>query len=256
MKLIILGSGTGNPLNDRASPALVVFAASEIILFDMGPGTLRQLSRIGISHNRIKHIFITHFHPDHTADLVHFLFATKDPSTIGSRVPFLITGPDGIAPFVRDLQKAYGEWLDLPPGLMRIEELDTSKEETREYDYFRVRTVHTAHTLQSLAYRVEGTKGKTFVYSGDTSYCDDIISLGKDCDLLILECSFPDDQAVQGHLTPSEAGRVAQSAGAKKLLLLNFYPEILETDIARSCRNTYKGELILGRDLMHLMLDP
>ncbi|MBW2000171.1 MAG: hypothetical protein JRJ29_19705, partial [Deltaproteobacteria bacterium] len=139
---------------------------------------------------------------------------------------------------------------------MQIEELDTSKEEIREYDNFRVRAAHTLHTPQSLAYRVEKAGGKTLVYSGDTSCCDEIILLAKGCDLLILECSFPDGQAVEGHLTPSEAGRIAQSAGARKLLLLHFYPEILETDIAGSCRKTYQGELVLGRDLMHLVLDP
>jgi ribonuclease BN (tRNA processing enzyme) len=254
MKLIILGSGTGNPSNDRASPALVLYTGSEITLLDIGPGTLRQLARIGITHERINRIFITHFHPDHTGDLVHFLFATKDPLTIETREPFLIAGPRGLETFIRGLQTAYGKWLDVPSHIMRVQELDTHGRETRKYENYRVETQSTKHTSHSLAYRIEGIKGHTLVYSGDTEYCQEIISLAKNCDLLILECSFPDDQPVEGHMTPSEAGRVATLAGVKKLLLLHFYPEVLATDIAISCRKTYKGELILARDLMHILL--
>ena len=79
MELIVLGSGTGIPLSYRASPALAMIGYDNPVLFDMGPGTLRQLARIGINHDKIEQIFISHFHPDHTADLIHFLFATRNP---------------------------------------------------------------------------------------------------------------------------------------------------------------------------------
>jgi ribonuclease BN (tRNA processing enzyme) len=55
---------------------------------------------------------------------------------------------------------------------------------------------------------------------------------------------------VEGHLTPSEAGRIATMARVKKLLLIHFYPEALRKDIAGECRKAYKGELILGRDML------
>ena len=56
MELIILASGTGQPLADRGSPALALLLDEGIVLFDVGPGTLRQLSRIGINHDKIGHI--------------------------------------------------------------------------------------------------------------------------------------------------------------------------------------------------------
>ena len=70
----------------------------------------------------------------------------------------------------------------------------------------------------------------------------------------ILDCSFPDGDEVEGHLTPSQAGKIASLAGVNKLLLVHFYPEVLATDIAKQCRRTYAGELILGSDLLHLHL--
>lgn len=254
MKIIILGSGTGIPLSYRASPSLAVFTGDNPVLFDMGPGSLRQLARIGVHHSRIEKIFITHFHPDHTADLVHFLFVTRDPGVLENRNPFTITGPVGIETFIRKLRDVYGRWLDIPESIMRIEELDIHKPETRSYDGYEIISRPVIHTPSSLAYRINGKAGESVVYSGDTAFCDGIVDLARGCDLLVLESSFPEGEAVEGHLTPSEAGRIASLAGVKKLLVMHFYPEALGSDIAGECRKAYKGELILGRDMLAISI--
>ena len=252
MQLIILGSGTSMPLSYRASPSLLLIMGNTLIIFDMGPGTLRQLSRIGINHDKIGHVFITHFHPDHTADLIHFLFATRHPPILEKREPFTITGPRGFKDFFSGLQKAYGKWLHIPSEIMNIEELDAQKPDKTRYKDFHVISQPVVHTPQSLAYRIEGPGGKSIVYSGDTGFCNEIVDLAKGSNLLILECSFPDEQEEKGHLTPSLAGRIARLANVKKLVLIHFYPEVLATEIAKDCRKTYTGELILGRDLLHI----
>ncbi|HEJ83073.1 MAG TPA: MBL fold metallo-hydrolase, partial [Desulfobacteraceae bacterium] len=112
MKAIILGSGTAIPLNDRGSPAIVVVIDGKPVLFDLGPGTLRQLTRAGINYEQIEHIFVTHFHPDHTGDLVHLLFASRNPAVLRRRRPFKVAGPPGIARLIADLQAAYPGWLE------------------------------------------------------------------------------------------------------------------------------------------------
>jgi ribonuclease BN (tRNA processing enzyme) len=252
MDIIILGSGTGLPLVDRASPAFVLLADKRPVLFDMGPGTLRQLARVGIPYNQIGHIFITHFHPDHTADLVHFLFATRHPSNLERREPFVITGPRGFKNFHRELERLYGEWLNIPLEIMKIEEMATERKDRREYQAFNILSQPTKHTTPSIAYRVELPSGKSLVYSGDTGFCSEIIDLAMGSDLLMLECAMPDSKEMEGHLTPSLAGQIATSAGVRKLLLVHFYPEVLETNITAECRRAYAGELILGRDLLHV----
>ncbi|MDB9823426.1 MBL fold metallo-hydrolase [Deltaproteobacteria bacterium] len=254
MKLIILGSGTSVPLPYRASPSLALFTGDNPVLFDMGPGSLRQLARIGINHKRIEQIFISHFHPDHTADLIHLLFATRNPEILDKRKPFTITGPMGLKAFLKNLRSPYGRWLDIPDEIMTLEELDISKPEKSSYLNYDVLSQPIGHTPNSLAYRVHGKEGKSFVYSGDTAFCDEIVDLARNCDLLILDCSFPEGGGMEGHLTPSQAGLVATLADVKKLLLIHFYPEVLRTDIAGDCRKTYKGELILGRDMLHISL--
>ncbi len=253
MHLIILGSGTSIPMTDRASPSLALIVNNRPILFDMGPGTVRQLIKAGLDFEKINQIFITHFHPDHTADLIHFLFATRNPSILKHRHPFVINGPEGLNELVRNLQSAYENWLTLPSEIMDIEEFAIGKITQRDYDDFRIISCPTNHTSHSIAYRVE-TSGKTFVYSGDTGYCDDIVTLAEKADTLVLECALPDGNEMEGHLTPSLAGKIATLANVKQLLLTHFYPECLATDIESQCRKTFQGELVLGRDLLKIRI--
>jgi ribonuclease BN (tRNA processing enzyme) len=254
MHLIILGSGTAIPLANRASPSLFFYSGEGPVLLDMGPGALRQLSRIGIPHENLKKIFITHFHPDHSADLIHFLFATRNPSVLKKRKPFVILGPQGLKNFIERSQHAFGNWLKLPSEIMGLDELDIAKPDRRKYPSFQLFSQPLNHTPNSLAYRIELSSGKSFTYSGDTGFCREIVELARGTDLLILECSFPEGEETVGHLTPSQAGRIAQLALVGRLVLLHFYPEALRSDVAMECRKAYQGDLTLGADFLHLSI--
>ncbi len=252
MKLIILGSGTAVPLADRASPSVAIFIEDQFLLMDIGPGTVRQLALAGLNHEDIDYIGISHFHPDHTADLIHFIFATRHPPIVKRRKLFTIIGPKGINEFLKLLRRPYGNWLDLPPGLMKIEELNTGGKDKKEFDAFKVLSAPLNHSPHSIGLRIEDNSGRTIVYSGDTGYCEAIVDLARGADLLILESSFPEGEEVEGHLTPSQAGDIATRSGVKRLLLTHFYPECLRSERETQCRKTYQGELILATDLMSL----
>ncbi|SPD75483.1 Beta-lactamase domain protein [uncultured Desulfobacterium sp.] len=252
MQLIVLGSGTSIPIGDRSSPSLALIVEGSTIVFDLGPGALCQLARAGLDYEKVERIFITHFHPDHTADIIHFLFASRNPTVLGRRLPFVITGPNGLKGLLTDIQNAFQNWLTLTPDAMKIDELETGITSKREYECFSLIACPVDHTPHSLAYRVDARSGKSLVYSGDTGYCDDIIEIASGTDLLVLECSFPDGKEMPGHLTPSQAGKIASMAKVRRLLLTHFYPECLETDIEAQCRKTYQGEIILASDLLRV----
>jgi len=252
MEIIILGSGTTVPLAERASPSIALFIGKVFLLLDIGPGTVRQLAIAGLTHEDIDYVAISHFHPDHTADLIHLIFATRHPPVLKKRNPFTIIGPKSFSGFLELLKRPYGTWLDLPAGLMEIEELHTENRDRRQFKGFTLLSSPVRHTPQSIGFRIEDTSGSSVVYSGDTGYCEEIVDLAKDADLLILESSFPDGQGVEGHLTPSQAGEIAARAGATRLVLTHFYPDCLGSDMEGQCRRTYQGELILATDLMHI----
>jgi ribonuclease BN (tRNA processing enzyme) len=223
-----------------------------LLLFDSGAGTIRRLLEVGVSIDRLTHIFYTHLHPDHTGELVPFLFATKYPPIHERRKPFTIVAGQGFGDFYERLKNVYGEWIELAPGLMEILELDIHGRDHFNREDFDVDSLPMNHTEMSLGYRVTDSSGHSVAYSGDTDSGDNLVELAKGVDVLVCESAFPDELKVPGHLTPSLAGQIATEAGVKKLVLTHFYPECDSVDLLSQCRKTYQGPLVLAEDLMEI----
>ena len=215
---------------------------------------MRRLLEVGVTIDQLSYIFFSHLHPDHTGEIVTFLFATKYPDTYRRRKPFTIVAAKGFVDFYERLKSAYGEWIELAPGLMDITELDTKERDHLDFGQFDVDTLPMDHTDKSLAYRITAPDNRSVVYSGDTDLCDNLVTLAKGVDVLICESALPDEMKVPGHLTPSLAGQIATRAGVKKLVLTHFYPECDGVDVAKECQKTYQGPLVLAEDLMEIEL--
>lgn len=249
MELVILGSGTATPSPRRGSPGLLVVAGDESLLFDGGSGTLRQLAKVGVSFTELDRVFYTHLHPDHTGDLVPLLFALRNPDYPRLK-PLHLYGPKGFKAFYEKLYAAYGEWVSPRGYELTLEEV---KEKAIEGEGLRVIPKPVKHIEGSVGYRIEA-EGRSLTFSGDSAYCEALIELGKGVDLLILECSFPDEYPNPLHLTPSEAGQIAALAGCRRLVLTHFYPICDTVNVLAQCRKVYDGEITLAEDLMRIIL--
>ena len=248
----ILGSGTCAPSLRRSSCSVLMETGGKKLLFDAGAGTLRRMLECGVSIFDISCIFFSHFHPDHTAELVPFLFASKYSGQKPRDTPLALIAGHGFNAFHQALKKAYGAWIELDTDILSVTEMDTAAPGHLDLDSFSVSTRPAAHNPESISYRITSPCGYSVVYSGDTDYSENLISLAADAQVLICECSHPDAEKVKGHLSPSLAGRIATSAGVKKLVLTHFYPRCDGFDIEKECRKTYNGDLVLAEDLMRL----
>ena len=255
MIVTILGSGTCVPSLKRSSCSVMIELKDHKLVIDCGAGTMRRLLRAGTSIFEVTHLFFSHFHPDHTAELVPFLFALKYPESSRRHTPLDIIAGKGILKYYKALKTVYGDWIEIEPGLPNIIELDTNYQDTRSFDNFTVESLPVNHREESLAYRITGANGRSVVYSGDTDTCENLVRIAKTADLFICESAMPDDLKVDGHLTPSLAGDIASRANVKKLVLTHLYPECDTTDIEKECRKTYPGPLALAEDLMRFELD-
>jgi ribonuclease BN (tRNA processing enzyme) len=249
MKITILGSGTCVPSLTRSSCALLAETGGDKLLFDIGPGVMRRLLEAGAGIHDISHVFLSHFHPDHTGELVSFLFANKYPDENQRKIPLTLCGGKGFTNFFRQLKSIYTEWIDLS-GKLRLLELTAIGRDARQFDNFKLETIPVNHREESIAYKIISPDSTTMVYSGDTDYSENLISLAENADLFVCECALPDPLKVIGHLTPSLAGKIAHEARVKKLVLTHFYPECDGADIEAQCRKTYSGLLVLAEDLM------
>jgi ribonuclease BN (tRNA processing enzyme) len=254
MKVTILGSGTCVPSIERSSCAVLVEVGESKILLDSGAGTMRRLLKTNTTIFDLTHIMYSHFHPDHTGELVPLLFATKYPNSHLRRKPLTICAGTGLHDFLAALKSVYGQWIELAPGLLEIIEVDVNRPDRLRFKDFTVDSIPVKHNPESIAIRITDTHRASVVYSGDTDYCENIITLAEGANILICESALPDDQKVAGHLTPSLAGDIASRAGVGQLVLTHFYPECDQVDMRKECRKTFSGSLLLAHDLMKLEL--
>ena len=248
MKITILGSGTCVPRLDRSACAVLVETGPQKILLDLGPGTMRRLLEAGVTIFDLTHIFLSHFHPDHTSELVPLIFATKYPDSSSRRFPLTVLGGSGLKKFYQDLKTAFGEWI-VHPQLI-LQDIDTLAGEVLHLGQTKISTRPVNHRPESLAVRIEAPSGRSVVYSGDTDACPALAAIAQQTDLFICEAALPDEARTPGHLTPSLAAAIARDARVGHLVLTHLYPPCDEVDIAKQAAAVYKGPVTVAKDLM------
>lgn len=251
MRVIVLGAGTALPQR-RLSPASVLIESSgRNFLFDIGPGTLQRLHAAGVLATALEGLFITHYHLDHCLDLATLLFVLRIPQRVSKR-SLRVFGPLGLKTLYRRLNVAFSGWLT--PKAYRLILTEWNRQASvRLGGNVLVRAQAMRHSATALGYRFE-SHGKSVAYSGDTDVCSNLIELARGVDLLLLECSHPDESKVAGHLTPTECGKMAQAAGCRHLVLTHFYPSLRGYDIRRRVQRHFKGPLTLARDFTSFRL--
>ena len=90
------------PTQDRGLPSVVLRRGSELLMFDCGEGSQRQMTMAKLGFNRRMRIFISHMHGDHVLGLPGLL---QSMSFLGREKRLEIHGPEGIADFVNAVNR-------------------------------------------------------------------------------------------------------------------------------------------------------
>jgi ribonuclease BN (tRNA processing enzyme) len=261
LRYTTVGSGTVVPDRERG-PAAHHFACGDLsLLFDVGSGTLRRLDALGIPFDCLDLVAVTHRHQDHFADLLPLLFALRYAPGVERVRPLALVGYSGFEKDLEGLEDVFGEWVFEPGFPLDVWEAeDTPVELDREAVSAGIEAKRVEHSPEAVGYRLAlNAAGREILvaYTGDTGFCPEAVALAQDADLLIAECSVADEDAVPGHLTPGEVGRLAAEAAVRHLVATHFYPSALrlgEAEIERRIRLRYDGPLDLAVDGLHLEL--
>ena len=242
----MLGTGTVAPSPNRTAAAYWVEAGPVRLLLDCGAGTLHRAALYRIPWPSVTHVAISHFHLDHWGELPMLLFALRHGTLPPRSSPLTLLGPRGLAGRLTLLASAYGDWLLNDDFALQIRELapgevaELAAEVTLE-------TFKTKHTPESLALAVRhGTV--RLIYTADTGMSDDLSRWAQGCDLLLAECSLPDREGMEIHLTPSQVGRLARAAAARGLVLTHFSPQVEGTDPAGVAAQAFGGKVVAAQD--------
>jgi len=242
LKVTFVGSGGYIVTADRSCPSILVDGE---LLLDCGFGALKNLRTLNVSLKDLKKLLLTHHHADHVGDLVGLLWAM---AMEGRDKPLEVWGPEGTDRLTMDLL----EYMNTPPEytVIKINFRNLAGGETLN----GVKVLKAIHKPVNLAYRIE-RNGKSLCYSGDTSYCEQLISLASKCNLLIHDAVFLDEQreiaVLTNHSTAGEAGRVARAAGVEKLVLFHILPfnRAFEAELLKQAKREFDGEILIVKDL-------
>lgn len=246
MRIVTVGTGTVVPDPQRASACIWIERGEERAVFDCGAGALQGLARAGLPWGAVTHLFLSHFHPDHLNDVPALVFALRHGLAVPRKAALRVAGPVGVRVLFERWTRALGEWLTEPGFPLSVTEVGPG--ELVPLGEATVRAHPTPHTDESLAYRIDAREGSVG-YTGDTGPSDEVAEFLTGVDLLIAECSLPDDQAIDNHLSPARVARLAGRARPGTLAVTHVYPQLQDRDVAALIAQAgYRGRVVHAED--------
>lgn len=141
MEIVFLGTSAGVPTRERNVTSIAIKRGPELLLFDVGDGTQRQLIKAGVGLRVKTRIFITHMHGDHIVGLLALL---QTYSLMGRAEPLQIIGPGGVEEFVKRNLEMLNVYIGFPLNIGVLHNGPVL--ETDEYVVKALKTIHSVET--------------------------------------------------------------------------------------------------------------
>ena len=295
LRAFILGSG--GPINnpERVASSIAIIAGGQLVLFDVGPGSYRNLDLLRLPSENLTAVFLTHYHSDHIGDLGE---ANMLSWVAGREHPLEVYGPEGVQKVVKGFELAYEldtgyriahhgeEVLTLEKGKMVANPIVLENPDDRILCYDKnglmIYAFLGAHPpiAPAFGYRIE-YKGNIVIITGDTLKTDNLVKHCEDADILFSEAisytminnimHSAEEQNnyrfakilkdIQDyHMEPVMAAELAKEANVKRLVIVHITPpltnEKVESLYIKGVSEIFQGEIEIGKDQMSFTLPP
>jgi ribonuclease Z len=249
LRLTFLGTSAAAPTLHRNVSGLAVKSDSDLLLFDCGEGSQRQMIRFGTGF-AVDAVFFTHFHLDHYLGIIGFL---RTLGMGGRQEPLTLYGPP---PASKLLDEAIH--LGVERLMFDVRVLELKGGEVLQRGGYQVRAVKVDHRINALGYVLEedvrpgrfdqaralvlgvapgpdfgklqkgeavksqagvevlptqvlgpSRAGRKLVISGDTRPCPALVAAAQDADLLVHEATFSDEEQERALETRHSTAREA-----------------------------------------------
>lgn len=218
LTLVPLGVGAAYGRPDEAQSSYLIRAGDRCVCLDLGAGALNRMCGV-LPPERLDAVFITHLHADHMADLLSLrVYMAWGP---GSGSKLRVFGPAGL----RERLVSFTDETGWDDGLV-FHELAPKRGEVDLGGGLVLRLAEVPHTSPTFAVRADW-RDSSICYGADCAPNDALPELARDCDLLVVECTFGAEPVPDGvpHLGARDAADIARRAGARRLLLAHCSPE-------------------------------
>jgi ribonuclease BN (tRNA processing enzyme) len=261
-----------------SAPAQVIVVNNAAYVIDCGDGVARQLVLANVPLPTIRHVFLTHHHSDHNADYGNLIWLAW---SAGLRTRVDTWGPPPLEKMTKlffemnayDIKTRIADEgrVSLAP-LVHVHELSRGGSVMQD-ENVKVTSAIVRHPPVEpvFGYRFDSAD-RAIVISGDTAPSDNLISLAQGADVLVHDALYTPavDRLVAGvsnartlkqsilshHTAAEDAGRVAQAAGVKTLVLSHFVPAddpaVTDQMWIDAARTHFRGAVIVGKDLLEV----
>ena len=252
LKVVVCGSRSPLPSPGRAEACILIEAGDDIYIFDIGNGSMNNLTQYQVPWPNVKAVLITHMHSDHIADLPD---AHLQSWIQGRNSPLMVYGPEGISTVTKGFELAYSadyqyrnehhgdEMLPMSiAGFNAIQIMDNQliPNDTPGLEILPFVVDH--YPVNSAFGFKVSYKGRTVVISGDTINDGSVQKYSQDVDLLVHSAISIDlvermrevaplaqlyeilFDIQDYHTTIKEAGEIARDANVKHLLIYHAIP--------------------------------
>jgi len=149
--ITFLGTVSGIPSLKRNHPAIALEYFTDyrdVLLFDCGEGTQKQLMKSGISFMQINKIFISHWHADHFAGLIPMI---QTMNLENRKTPLTIYGPEAER-FVSDIVDLGYFGLRFPIKAVDVPFEGSEISLVDETDDYQILSIPVFHSVPSVAF--------------------------------------------------------------------------------------------------------
>jgi ribonuclease BN (tRNA processing enzyme) len=260
-KVVFLGTAGAVACAERDNTSLLIITGREKLLVDCPGSITAKLNKVGTDYRRIKHILLTHAHPDHIYGIVsflHSLFSMKKEVKI-----YAARGTIERVEALRNLFKLKEE-----EGFPKVIYCGLSENLRKPFyssEQLSVFSFKTKHKPESVGFKfVFKKEGRICIFSGDTAATRKILEVAKTCDYLIHDCFCPSyyfrkyPQMGSMHTSSLDLGNLASRAKVKTLVPIHFAQEFTFSldALLGEIKQGFKGRIIIPEDFYTLRLRP
>ena len=252
LKVVVCGSRSPLPSPGRAESCVLVEAGDDIYIFDLGNGSVNNLTQYQVPWPNVKAVLITHMHSDHMADLPD---AHLQSWIQGRTSPLRVYGPEGINLVTKGFELAYSADYQyrnehhgddmLPMSIAGFNAIQIINNQFIPNDTpgLEILPFVVDHYPVNSAFGFKiSYKDRTVVISGDTIHDGSVQKYSQDVDLLVHSAiSIDIVERMRGiapipqmdkilfdiqdyHTSIEEAGEIARDANVEHLLIYHSIP--------------------------------
>ncbi|MFZ7102276.1 MAG: MBL fold metallo-hydrolase [Peptococcaceae bacterium] len=240
MQITILGCYAPYAPAGGACSGYLIQSNNFNIMLDCGHGAFAQLQK-HLDFRKLHALVITHFHPDHYAD-IHavrhgFMGAMRDGSRKEPLIVYVPSQPDQVFDEINGWRDVF---ITIP--------LEDAMLRDNKFTNVRLNFFPTSHPLPTFGVKIN-SNNKKLTYTADTAWTSQLVEECRDSNMVIAEASLREADIVhtnKGHMTASQAGKLAQMARAERVSLTHFWPEYNLNQLRREAEVSFEGEVELA----------